>query len=72
MRERETESERAREALVVDQANLNAKQESVSGVNYWLAADCLFSRGTQRGGQKIDVRVSVCVCVCWGCGGGGC
>lgn len=51
--------------MVVDQANLNAKQEPFSRVNNRLAADCLFSRATQwgvGGGHKIDVHeLRVCV-----------
>lgn len=45
--------------LVVNQANLNAKQECVSGVNCELAADILFSGGAQQGKTKIDVHVCV-------------
>lgn len=56
--------------MVVDQANLNAKQEPFSGVNNWLAADCLFSRATQRVHIKLmDVYVRACF-VCLYMGGG--
>lgn len=56
--------------MVVDQANLNAKQEPFSGVNNWLAADCLFSRATQ--GVRIKL-MDMCVCVLcvFVCVGGG-
>lgn len=56
--------------MVVDQANLNAKQEPFSGVNNGLAADCLFSRATQRVHIKLmDVYVRACF-VCLYMGGG--
>lgn len=46
---------------VVDQANLNAKQEPFSGVNNWLAANCVFSRVT----QWVEVKLMhICACVC--------
>lgn len=59
--------------MVVDQANLNAKQEPFSGVNNWLDADCLLSRATQRVHIKLmDTCVRACfVCLCMGGGGGG-
>lgn len=50
--------------MVVDQANLNAKQEPFSRVNNWLAADCLFSRATQR--MHIKLMCMRCVFVCGG------
>lgn len=39
--------------MVVDQANLNAKQEPFSRVNNWLAADRLFSRAT----RWVDIKL---------------